>query len=488
MIPFAEWRPDIAAADARFTANMKNVLPGQGLYRPHPSLVAQTSNALGAACKGIFEATKADGSKKLFAATATDLFEYASGSWTSRKGALTLTGPSGNDTWSFIQFGPQVVAHNLVDAPVYVNVDTGTNFAAVPDSPPKARYSGVLSEFLFLGNLDQSGTKYPRKVAWSAIGDIGEWTPGTNLADEQDFPDGGQVQGIVGGEQGYIVQRELVRAIRYVPGSTYSFAFDVIEGAKGCMAPRSIVQVGTRVFYLSDDGFYTLGGDGLGAIGRERVNQWFFDNADASRLGTVHGVADPRGTRIYWQFYASAAATQFDRALIYDWQLNQWSWAEFTASMLTTYSTGGVDLDDITTPLDSLSYSLDSVNISDESKVLAGLDSSRYLSTLSGGALEAIIETAEAHPTGIDTPGNRAFIRGVYPRVDTTDAVAVSIAHRERLSDNIAWSAERTTERTGIAPFRVSTRLARIKVRVPANETWTYAAGVDVDLIQDGRA
>jgi hypothetical protein len=278
--------------------------------------------------------------------------------------------------------------------------------------------------------------------------------------------------------------------MQFVPGADYVFTFQEIEGAKGCLAPRSAVGVGTKVFYLADDGFYSIGGDGISPIGQERVNQWFNQNSDPARRYLVQGVMDPRGPRIFWSFHSSASATYYDRVLIYDWLLNKWTWAEQSAQWWSQLAQGSIDLDDITASIDSLDYSLDSPLLVGGQPLFGGVDSAGYFAILEGNLLPATIQTPEFHLVSGDQgpiPMMRGFLRGVYPRVDNESATTVTISHRERMQN--AWTAKTPVSiaRTGWAYMRVSARTCRVQVDIPASGSWTNAQGIDLDATMDGR-
>ena len=106
----------------------------------------------------------------------------------------------------------------------------------------------------------------PNRVWWSGINNATSWpTIGSAAAaqaqsDRQDFPTGGWVQGItgaVGGADGVIFQDNAITRVTYT-GPPTIFAFQEVDRSRGCIAPNSIVNVGDYVFYLSEDGFYSV--------------------------------------------------------------------------------------------------------------------------------------------------------------------------------------------------------------------------------------
>ena len=107
-------------------------------------------------------------------------------------------------------------------------------FADLGGIPPPARYIAVVGRFLVLSGLG-SGTPY--RIQWSGLNAITTWTPGTNQSDYQDFPDGGIVRGVAGGEYGVVFQDASIRRMTYAPGSPVIFQIDRITEEKGIFAP-----------------------------------------------------------------------------------------------------------------------------------------------------------------------------------------------------------------------------------------------------------
>jgi hypothetical protein len=70
-----------------------------------------------------------------------------------------------------------------------------------------------------------------------------------------------------------------------------------------------------------------------------------------------------------------------------------------------------------------------------------------------------------------------------------TDAPSVygSASYRELVSESTTSLSEiAMSTRTGRCDLRRSTRYTRMKVRIPASTTWTFAAGVEPDIRQEG--
>ena len=185
-LPFGEWLPD-QPNHLKNGANIaKNVYHAKQSYKPVKSLVPYSSNTIVSVCLGAGSFRDGSNSVFNFAASATNIYQLTSGTFTSRKASLT---GNATDFFTFTQFGNYVVASNGVDAPQYYLMGTSTNFAdlsaiATAGIPPVFRVSGVIRDFLVVGNLPT----FTNRVQWSGINDITTWTPGTKLADYQDLP------------------------------------------------------------------------------------------------------------------------------------------------------------------------------------------------------------------------------------------------------------------------------------------------------------
>lgn len=438
---------------------------------------------IGAVCVGLTTARTGTGAFVVYAGTTTGLFKWSGVGWID---VSRLTGGAyavaAGDRWSFAQFGTKLVAVHIGDVAQVVDVDAGGNFAALAGSPPQATSVAVVGDFLVLSGLSSNR----RKIQWSAINDITGWIVGTNLSDEQEFPDGGPVQGVAGGETGFVIQDRSIRTMQFLPGDTSTiFSFSHIEGERGCMAKYGFVHTRGVLFLLAEDGFYAFGSPNP-AIGNDAVNHWFINNCDPARRHQTIAFADPNHTRVLWAYYGSATSTYFDRLIIYDWNLNRWTYATPMAQAWSTEASSGVDLDtDLPVSgdelLDSTQPSLDSYLYTGGRPILAGITADGRLAFLSGNNLAAIIETAERHLT----PGLRTFISAAYPIIDASP-VMVSVSERERLQDTPSWGVPVGVEITGSAALFSSSRLHRFRVMVPADAIWTHAQGVLADAEQDG--
>ncbi len=118
-------------------------------------------------------------------------------------------------------------------------------------------------------------------------------------SDYQDIPDGGDITGITGGEFGIVFLEKAIVRMSYI-GSPLFFQFDTISRNIGCIEGGSIAQYGGISYFLSDDGFYSCDGQNVVGIGAEKVDRYFFNNANIGDIDTSSAAVDPERNLVIW--------------------------------------------------------------------------------------------------------------------------------------------------------------------------------------------
>lgn len=487
LISFGDYRPDVSDYEGQATRNIRNVIPRGDGYGPFPGLSIYTS-ALPSACRGAFYALKSDGTVITFAGTDNKLYKLNNTdfSWTDVSlGAGTYGALSSNAQWQFAQTGNFVFATQANAALQIFDLSSSSTFSNALGTPPQAAYIGVVGKFLVLSGLLSN----PYRIQWSGLNNFNaadSWISGTKSSDFQDFPDGGIVRGVAGGEAGVIFQDQAIRRMSYVPGSPIIFQIDRITQDKGLYAPYSIIRAGERIFFYAGQGFQKIEPGGVPEqIGREKVDRTFLADLDKGNLQLFVGAADPRSTRVYWAYksVSGAVGTAYDKLLGYDFLLDRFFPVSVTGEYLLGISQTGLtleNLDSISSSLDALTLSLDAYATAVQPEI-GQFNSSHALGFFRGANLEATIESAEQ-----GTDENRITIRGFRP---VTDAVAVygSVSYRDTPSAlAVSGSEVLVNARTGRCDLMRDTRYSRFKVRIPAESSWTFCAGVVPDLTTGG--
>lgn len=560
LLPFGEYKPDIADYEATATRNILNVYPRADGYGPWPSFAAATQS-LPAACRGGFYALKSDGSVQVFAGTSNALYRLnntdfswipvsrlanctisnaspgivtltntfaanepvvfqagsgtlpsqivagtvyyvsASGlsgssfsvSATAGGAAINTSGGSGtvqvtshysalssSAQWQFAQTGSLLFATQANEPLQVFDLTSGTSFSNSLGSPPQAAYISVVGRFLVLSGL----LSQPYRIQWSGLGDYNSsasWTAGTNSSDFQDFPDGGIVRGVGGGEFGTIFQDQAIRRMSYIPGSSIIFQIERVTQDQGLLAPYSIIRAGSTIYFYSNKGFYKIDPGAFPVqLGRERVDRTFLANLDATNLQLFIGAADPRTSFVYWAYKSNAGTSGlFDSILGYDPVTDRFFPLAISGEYLLGVSQAGVTLeglDAISSSIDAMTLTLDAYPTSVQPQI-AQFDSNHKQGFFTGAALEATLESGEQ-----GTDENLIYIDGFRMVGDATPAYG-SCSGRLTLQSTPTHTSEvLISARAGDFNLRRETRYSRFKVRVPVATSWTYAAGVIPDI------
>jgi hypothetical protein len=500
LIPFGPFRPDAASINTPVTRLALNVLPAPAGFKPMPGIGAVTDamgsveimdaadnnlvdsegnqiiqgyptgteSAIGAAI--VYES---DGTVHSFAGTDTALRKLASNrSWddVSRPSPDYTVGAG--ERWNFEVFGDLVLAVTISETPQAYDLSTTGTFDDLAGTPPKARYIAVVRDFVLLGNLEN----YANRVHWSGINDAEQWTPGTASSDYQDFPSGGPVRGLLGGEVGYVFQAQKIWRMTFQPGSAAIFSFDELEGGRGLAAPQSLVRIGRVAYYMAYDGFYKFDvtGGSSTPLGEGKWQTWVSNDIRPGTEQLVLGGVDPSRKLILWAYIPSSSASQTPtRILIYNWVLDEATLADVPVQAMAQWLSQGYSLDELGVfgDLDSLPFSLDSPVWKGGVGLLAIFGSDNKLSYLIGSPMAATVETADGQSE------TRTMINATRPHVDTA-AVTVSISARERDANQIVYNAAGAMEDTGLCPAYASGNLIRAKIEIPEGSTWSLLKGI----------
>ncbi len=466
---FGEWLPDQPGLVGALQ-DAKNVIPQTVGYGPFPLMVdysAAAAENLTAVFTGEFGSTSdifAGGSSKLFKFDSTDL----SMDNVSKAGGYTGTRP-----WKFTQFGKVVIAANGAEKVQAWTLGTSSLFADLAAAAPIASFVSVVRDFVVCANI----ATFPNRVQWSDINDETDWTSGgASQSDSQDIPDGGNIVGITGGEFGVVLLEQSVVRMSYI-GAPLFFQFDTISRSLGCYEAGSIAQYGPLTFFLSDDGFYVCDGQSVKPIGAEKVDRWFFDDLDPANIGKMSAAIDPVRKVVAWSYPNTRAGQSI---LIYNWQVQRWTYADTTANFIASMATAAVTLEGLDTysaSIDALGTSLDSRTWLGGKFVFAGLSGAKIVS-FTGQASSANIETGDF------VAGQNSVVKLARPQVDNGSA-SVAVASRDRLDDSISFGTSSAADSDNRVSLRSHGKYHRLRV-IPSGN-WTTVVAVDVDTIQAGR-
>lgn len=471
-ITFGEWTPDQPgiANGLQRAENVFSKALGYGALQSAVDYSLAASEDL----TNVVAGKNTSGTTIVFAGGATKLFKLDTSDL-----SLDNVSKSGNyatptgQRWRFTQFGNVIIAANGHAKLQGFNVNSSTLFDNLAADAPEARYVTVVRDFVVSGYIN-STTVYPNRVQWSALGNEASWTnSATTQADYQDIPDGGSVVGVTGGEFGLVFMDRSIHRMSYV-GSPLVFQFDNISRNLGCFEANSIVQYGGTSFFLADDGFYACDGQQVLPIGNEKINRYFFDDADQGVLDKMSAAVDPARKLVIWAYVSNDSATP-DKLLIYNYQTNKWTSGTTDVDRVATSSTPSVTLEGLDTfgNVDTILTPFDSRIWLGGKMQFAGVRDAKII-TFSGSNATAYIETGD-----IEVPGTTSAITMAKPIVDNGSG-SVALVSRRLLTESTAFGSQTAADTENRVSIRGVGRYHRLQLTPTGN--WTNTVGVDIDL------
>lgn len=431
--PFEPDKPPFLASGLQVAGNVYRAAVG---YRPVGQFTGLAS-ALPSAPVGAAAIVPASATV-ILSGTATNLYRLNGSAWTSLASGFTAT------RWNFAQWGSLAIATNGTDA--MQKIDTATSAVAdVGGSPPTAKILAVVKDFLVAGFTAGVGNQ----MQWSGINDAEFWTPGLNQCDFQIMPTGGDINGILGGETGIILQRNRVSRMTYV-GSNLIFQFDEISANLGCVHSNSVVQAGAMGFWLSDTGFVQWDGAVIAPIGQEVIDRTFAAAYSSADWANMSAAVDMKNNLVAWAMR--------DRIFVYNWMLHAWSIIEKACPFIFT-------------------------GFSNTDPLFYAFDSAFELGTFSGSPMEATFGTGDLELA----QGREARLSSVRPLCDAIDGISLSFLSRQRQGDQVDENIYDAMEDSGEMPVRESGRYIRIAQTIEASTDWTYCEGLDLAVANGAR-
>jgi hypothetical protein len=420
--------------------------------------------------------TSVNGTFTIASVPTTTTFTYANTGSNIVSGAdtgtvvFTYTTPT-NQRFRFTQFGNVIIGANGGNRLQGLNLNSGSTFQDLATDAPQSRYVTVVRDFVVSGYV---GTDYPNRVQWSALGDESSWTnSATTQADFQDIPDGGSVVGLSGGEFGLVFLDRSIHRMAYV-GSPLIFQFDNISRNLGCSESNSIIQYSGTTFFLSDDGFYACDGQKVIPIGNEKVNRYFYNDADEGLMSLMSSAIDPFRKLVVWAYASNSSAT-VDKLLIYNYEIGKWSSGLTTADRVATSSSPAFTLEGLDTfgNLEQINTSFDDRLWLGGKMQFAGVDQTKIV-TFSGEGMTGIIETGD-----IEVPGTTSAITMAKPIVDNGSG-NVALLSRRLLNETTIFGSQTVANTENRVSIRGVGRYHRLQLTPTGS--WTTVVGVDIDL------
>lgn len=497
LLPLSEWLPDLPPLNNPGATVATNVIPGpNNSYEPFPGMIKTASLSAIGNVSGFFYARDQANNTYTYAGDASALYAQSGVTFTNASGVSAPYTTAARDAWEFVSWGETVIAVNgHTDSPQQISLGAAV-FVSIA-AAPKARHIAVIKDFVVLGNVSDSATMVQR-VRWSGINNAATWSvDAATLADFQDLPgNGGWIQKVVSGEQGYIFQERAIWRMTFV-GSPLIFQFDKIHDGIGAYAAESVVSYENTTFFLAADGFKQFDGSNITPIGQGKIDKTFYADLATQYAPNIRGVIYDQLKLVMWS-YPGAGNTggRCNHILLYSYAYQRWARVDIPDAF-----SGGVDaiaiasspgytldgLDAVSTNLDTLPFSLDDRAWTGGNLTFAAfINDGLYYFTST--PMDAEVETSEYNlMTSMDgTLNNLAQVEEVWPIVDGLSAdVSLSIKSRDTRIQDLTTDGPQGPNDTGFAEFHNTARYHRFNVQTTGE--FERIQGVDVTAVDAGK-
>lgn len=487
-LQFGAYTPDQPSLGNPGLELARNVLPRARGYDSLPMLSNYGTTGLPSRALGAFSAKDAGGQSYVFAGTATQLWRLDSLTWTdvSRVTPVYVA----TNRWEFTTFGLDVIAASRENRPQVLTLG-GANFADLTATVVAGAAIATVRSFVVLGDVEDVDGHTPWRVRWGPINNPGgDWAPDpATLADFQDLRTiGGKVQRIIGGEFGMVFRERSTSRMTFT-GPPTVWQFDEVDPAIGTIAPGSVVQHGTRIFFFSEDGVRMSTGGASQAVGEEQIDLTLLRDLDTSYLDRVTGAVYTDEQIIVWAYPgAGNVGGTANRLLIYNYGIGKWAIGDEAIEILFQSATplrsidgfddnpayGGTQTPTLYVSVDDIPGSLDDHLWSGGTFEIGAITNTQDLAFFTGPARDAQFETGEKQLI----PGRRAFVTEMRSLANMADALQVEVGHRSNQRDPVIWDPPVVPTAEGFIPTRVDDRYMRF--RLTAIGGFEDAVGIDV--------
>lgn len=287
-----------------------------------------------------------DGTRRLFAATATKIFEATGSTWTDRSRAGNYTG---SQRKRFTTFGNIVLEGNKSE--VIGASSPGAAFADIAGAPAAKI---LVSASGFVMALDTNdGVFGDRLDGWwcSGLRDHTTWTPSaaTQAANGRLIDSPGSIRaGAALGNDVVAYKPTSLYLGRYV-GPPVIWAWQRIPGDIGCSGAESLVVVDSRHYFVGPNDFFVFDGTVPRPL-ESPLREFFFGDLNLPFRDQIYGTVDvPRGL-IYWHYPSIRSASgALDSMVVYNYRTNQWGKQALSVDVPLTYFSAQVTYDGLGT-------------------------------------------------------------------------------------------------------------------------------------------
>lgn len=475
-IKLGEFAPDLDPTTPGIITDCTNFVPTLKGYKGGAAGSDVGLDALASAAVNAAVLLKLDASNRLFAGTATKIYEKSGSAWTDV--SSTTYSASSVQLWRFSQFGNTSLAVNKGD---YLQYSNSGAFAAVTGAP-KAGAMCTVAGFVMVANTNEATYGNSEDRWWcSGYNDYTDWTPAvaTQCTTGRLIDTPGPIRGVraLGSDVVAYKDRSMYYG-RYV-GTPVVWQWELIPGKIGCQSQDCIVDIGTAHYFIGFEDIYVYDGTRPVPIGTP-LREWFFTDLDAGYSFLIRGMHDRANGLVYWFYPRSGSVGVLNGCIVYNYKSNKWGVAHRTIECPIEYIVSGLTWNTIP----AATWNAWPTSTWDSPYWVAQTETAAYIGTdhkiysLTGASASSDFTTGSYGDDSTFTLLSQARLR--YLAVPTTGTM-VNYYQNEH---GDTWTAgATTTESNGRFDVLRSARWHKMKFSFTGD---IETSGINLDLIAEG--
>ena len=266
---------------------------------------------------------------------------WNTGTWNTPRSTSTVTLDGRN--WSFDNFGEDLIASVHKGGTFRWDTSAGlsTRATVISQAPTTSRFNLVSMPdrhvFLFgtETTIGDSSTRDDLFLRFSSQEDFTTWTPtATNTSGSFRIQDGSKIVAAVRSRNAVLVWTDnSLHALQFV-GAPFTFSLVELGANCGAVGVHSAVDINGVAYWMSQNSFYLY--DGTVKKLPCSVQDYVFEDFSIANYPETYAGINSEFNEITW-FYPSAASTQIDRAVTYNYLERSWhtsnldrtSWSDY---------------------------------------------------------------------------------------------------------------------------------------------------------------
>ena len=321
VVPFIGFAPDASEMTPGVITSCYRMLPSERGMRGAPWREGLGFDALPAACVSSSYVRRLNGIARVFAGTATGLYERDGTTWHNWIGTSGATG------WSFAQLGDYSLATDDVGN---IYGSSASSFTAIANAP-KAKIVIAVPNFAVAfntqnGSASTSFGDSPDRWWCSAYQNPTDWaiSAANQCVSERLIGGGGEITAAAPFGTGWVVYKEREMFHAYYSGGAEVFNTQRVPGNQGCVGPNAVADVNGAHAFVGLNDIYIYDGSRVASIAEGKVRRWLFSRIKREAAAKTK-VLYEQAAGLLWVFYPVGVGTSsVVGALVYHFASGRW--------------------------------------------------------------------------------------------------------------------------------------------------------------------